>query len=382
MNKILTLLVGCSAICFSGFSYAEHPVTEQQKQMAKNVANKGIEIKYIRKNAPSHYVVKSGDTLWGISSKFLTTPSLWPALWGANKDKIVNPHLIYPGQNLYLIKKDGYAYLSTSPDGSQDTIKLSPKMRMGEVESKNIPVIPESVLRAFSVKPMVLRVDEIKASGRIVAGEPSSKRIFSNGDVIYTRGEPSGHDTMNLFRPAKPIYNPEFAYKEKKEPQDILAYEAEFIAKAVKLPETKGDIRSFKVFDTSKEVETGDIVLPPQPEPNYNLQIVPAPKKTKALVAKVYGESEFGAKGFVIVINKGSSQGIKSGYVLQIVKQGKIVTDTTNAFNPKEKIELPNRAAGFAIVFAVHNNVSYGFISESDEGIEVGDSLIAEGDKI
>jgi hypothetical protein len=37
-------------------------------------------------DAPSSYVVVRGDTLWGISSKFLTMPWYWPAIWYLNPE--------------------------------------------------------------------------------------------------------------------------------------------------------------------------------------------------------------------------------------------------------------------------------------------------------
>ena len=54
----------------------------------------------VRPDAPQRYVVKNGDTLWGISGKYLYSPWQWNRLWGANRGEIRNPHLIYPGQVL------------------------------------------------------------------------------------------------------------------------------------------------------------------------------------------------------------------------------------------------------------------------------------------
>ena len=46
------------------------------------------------------YVVKKGDTLWAIAKKYYGNGSQYPKIFNANKDKIKNPNLIYPGQKL------------------------------------------------------------------------------------------------------------------------------------------------------------------------------------------------------------------------------------------------------------------------------------------
>jgi len=44
--------------------------------------------------------VRSGDTLWHLSGQRLGEPSLWPRIFEMNRDRISNPDLIFPGQQI------------------------------------------------------------------------------------------------------------------------------------------------------------------------------------------------------------------------------------------------------------------------------------------
>ncbi len=51
---------------------------------------------------PRVHEVAAGETLWTIAESNLGDAYLWPALYRANRDQIVDPAVVYPGQRLTL----------------------------------------------------------------------------------------------------------------------------------------------------------------------------------------------------------------------------------------------------------------------------------------
>lgn len=99
----------------------------------------------VKADAPQHYVVKKGDTLWDISKMYLRSPWKWKQLWQWNPN-IANPDLIYPGDNLKL-QYDAHGNPMLILD--KGIKKLSPHVRVINQKSTAIPTLPLPMMEPF-----------------------------------------------------------------------------------------------------------------------------------------------------------------------------------------------------------------------------------------
>jgi len=136
----------------------------------------------LAENAPDSYVVKRGDTLWGIAKVFLRDPWFWPEIWQVNP-QVQNPHLIYPGDTLRLVYIDGQPQIVLQRG---DGVRVEPRVRSEPLDSA-ITTIPYATVAAFMSKPSVLDKDQIKAAPYVLATRDLHV-VMSEGDTVYARG--------------------------------------------------------------------------------------------------------------------------------------------------------------------------------------------------
>ena len=139
-----------------------YPVTPQQRGTAQQVAQSGVPLSDLAPNAPDSHTVKAGDTLWGISGLFLKSPWRWPELWGMNLDQIRNPHLIYPGQIVYLDTSDGRARLRLGQAVDGGVVKLSPQVRSSVLATSAITSIPFNLIEPFLNEAVILDANTLE----------------------------------------------------------------------------------------------------------------------------------------------------------------------------------------------------------------------------
>jgi hypothetical protein len=356
-------------------SEGRFPITEEQRRAAEQVAQAGVPLSALAADAPERYTVKSGDTLWSISALFLASPWRWPELWGMNKEQVNNPHLIYPGQTMVLLKgTDGRATLrlaeesggSSLPGAPGDAVRLSPQVRdLGTANGRAaLASIPANVIEPFLSRPMIVGATELNAFPRVVATQEG--RVFvGRGDTAYARGLTDPRiDSYHVFRPANPLYDPDDTARKRP-----LAYEAFYLGIAqVAKP---GEVATLRIQDSKQEIGVGDRLVPVQRQAVVSYVPRAPDRPVAGRVLSVYGGVAQAGTQNIVALNRGRRDGLEVGHVLSLLQIGETVQDRTSA--KRETIKLPDEEIGHMFVFRVFDNVSYALVMRVTNTVKVGD---------
>ncbi|MBV8210736.1 MAG: LysM peptidoglycan-binding domain-containing protein [Burkholderiaceae bacterium] len=386
--RVAVLLASVLALPVWGQT-SRYPVTDDQRQTANKVAQEGVPLSELAPGAPDRYTIKKGDTLWAISVLYLKSPWRWPELWGMNKQQIANPHLIYPGQQLELIRTaEGRAVLRLVGTESQVPIaaaapaaaptpppapaeatlplqKLEPRIRdLGDVTKEPIPSIPNRLIEPFLSQPGIVSADTLAKSPRIVA-TPEDRVYLGRGDEAYARGitDPALTD-FHVFRPARPLFEPDDTSHSRP-----IAYEAFFLGSAHVV--RHGEITTLKVTDSRAEIGVEDRLVPIEREPLITYVPHSPQRAIEGWLISVYGGiGDVGAQS-IVALDRGASDGMDIGTVLAVSRSGKTVRDAT--VPGSQYIKLPDERVGHMFVFRVFDHISYALVMTATGPIKVGD---------
>ena len=325
--------------------------------------------------APSSYTVQKGDTLWGISGKFLKEPWRWPEVWRMNREQIRNPHLIYPGDTVRLEYVDGQPQLMLS----RDTIQLSPTTRVSSLNVDAIPSITPNDIEPYLTRPLVTGPSGLLNAAQILRGRNDERVVRGTGDVVYVLGiDPSLGDFWYIYRPAGAIVNIPGT--------EILGYESKFLGTA--RVERFGDLATVRIESAIEEILVGDRMLPAPRETLVNYVPHAPDKNIDARILRVpYGSLETG-RGGIVTLDQGMQDGVEVGHVLAIYRvippiedprpsrQQTIILrflDNTTGFTPREFVQPADERTGLLFVFRTFDRVSYAVVLNSTDPVRTGD---------
>jgi hypothetical protein len=387
-----TLLAAIAGILAAPPALSQNfPITPGQRSTAEQVAQAGVPLSDLAPDAPEEYTVKRGDTLWAISGLYLKTPWRWPELWGMNMQEVRNPHLIYPGQQLVLEKLDGHAtlWLRASAEAPTETIRLSPRSRIELLPDTALPTLQTHLIEPFLAEPVIIGEAALLAAPRIVAA-PENRVLITRGDRAYARGLTTAPlmqrvagraDDYRVFRNATALKDPVT--------QAVLGYEAQYLGKASlvrgegsELVKTSGGGQqnmavpaTVDIVSAKEEMRVGDRLLPEPPRQFLSYAPHAPTGPMNGTIVSVYGNAvKIAGQNQVVVINKGTADGVEMGHVLAILKEGERRVDRSQP-GERTDIKLPNERNGLLMVFRPFERLSYALILEISDTVKVGDSV-------
>ena len=366
-------------------------------------------------DAPSEYTVVKGDTLWGISGRFLKDPWKWPHIWQMNQDQIKNPHLIYPGDVIKLDREalrlsiasggaGGAAMGGSQVEAAANVVKVEPRVRVEPLQMA-IPSIPGSVIGPFLSQPLVVEVGGLDTAPTILATE-ESRVIIGAGDTAYADriGTDDGVN-WQVFRPGVALTDPDSG--------EVLGYEAKYVGDA--RVRRFGNPTTLNIVKARQEINRGDRLTPAR-EATYPSYVPRAPDKpiVGSIMSVDGGVSEFGQYQ-VITLNRGARDGLEVGHVLAAYRRGAeiggrsgremtltaprwfsglydakpvpVVPDPPNLQPAPSQsadkvvgvaqvgtaVKLPDERTGLIFVFRVFDKLSYALVMRSTRPIYIGD---------
>ncbi|MEO8466452.1 MAG: LysM peptidoglycan-binding domain-containing protein [Gammaproteobacteria bacterium] len=319
---------------------------------------------------PETYVVKRGDTLWGIASVFLRDPWLWPEIWQVNP-QIENPHLIFPGDTLSLAYRgDGRPVIQVTERGGPQPAtgsggfeKLSPRVRSQPLEDA-IQTIPYDTLRSFLSRPRVLQKRDLDHLPYVVAQRDGLMASVGR-DIYVRRAEGPVGTVYNVVDLGQKLVDPDT--------RDTVGYLGIHVGQG--RVDRAGDPATVHLLDTEREAVNGNyLVAEEDVVPANFLPHSPAKQVDGRIMAVLSGVSLIGQYN-VVVLNRGANDGLDPGTVLRVYQAGKTIRDTHahGAFN--KKVDLPDEPAGTMMVFRTSDRISYALIMEATTAIAVLDKV-------
>lgn len=323
----------------------------------------------MREDAPQEYVVKSGDTLWDISAMFLEDPWRWPELWQHNEE-VANPHLIYPGDKLYLSWRDGRPVLTR-----KQMRELTPSGDIVRKSQQPLNMFSHSMLEPFLTYHQLLSAAVVESAAQIIGNNTAAQRLSGHAPV-FVEGRELEARRYGIFTVVNELE------------QGVLV---RHIAD-VKLQGQQDGLWQGELSRLQREVRRGDLVLPLS-DASYPLNY-----RTESgvnglsgqLVASLNSQLQQG-KYDVVVLDKGSRDGVEVGQLYQAVRPG--IELLMNYDRPVVKadadkwqqlvagtgrqVQLPEAATAEMMVVDTAETASFAIILRSHDWLKIGDRFIA-----
>jgi LysM repeat protein len=300
---------------------------------------------------PTIYIIKKGDTLWGLSDRFLNDPFYWPDLWARNQT-ITNPHLIYPGQRLKVY-----------PDRIE--IEEAPGVKAA-LPQKNPPpreVTPEKTFMVKGGEGFLLE-KKLRPAGFIVATD-HDRLLVGEGDTVYTdigkTNGTRGGNTFSIYRKLDAVKHPVT--------NDVIGWRVASLG-ALQLVELTAKNSKARILKSYQEIGTGAYLMPYRGR-RHEVPLKAADRNLHGYIVETKDGVITTGAGEIVYLDLGKSQGLKVGNLLYIVRD----VHPDRIYAGKKLGALPKNVLGALVVVETGERTSTALVVKSVDAIYRGDQV-------
>jgi len=317
---------------------------------------------------PEVYVVERGDTLWDIAGQFLEQPWQWPEVWEANPE-IENPDLIYPGDRLRLVMRDGQPRIVRDRDsGGRQVVRLSPEVR-SQPRDEAIPAISRELISHFLVDNLIIDPEAYRESPYIVESVDDNL-VIGPGDTVLARAPGddwwSGARQFDIIRLGRAHQDPDTG--------ELLGHQGLRIGQARlrdggSATAGSGGMRHLDILRSREEVKRGDRLMLRR-ESAVSTQYLPRPAGSglQGHVLELLRESSLAAQYDSLLFSPGAEEGLREGDLLTVRAADRPVEDPLTG----EVLVAAGQPVATVLVYRVFERLGYGLILEGTAPVAAG----------
>jgi hypothetical protein len=336
------------------------------------------------------HVVKPGDTLWDLSEHYLGTPWIWPSVWRENE--IENPHLIYPGDMIWIT--EGGVRKVTPEEAERlmhgiDVPLPQPTVRVDGETAPTVTEVPDTSDKKTSKfdpfaeldasTPDVKRTvnypglhrfsyvteEELRGAASILGSHDEAYWTSQEKRTIASLGEGQAHigDTYTMFRVRRRVIHPGNG--------KVMGYFMQILGKA-EVVEVHPESSFVKIVAAYAEIEPGDRLIPYMEPPTEFTARRPESKVAGEIIAQMQYR-QYSGDGDLVIIDRGTQHGVNSGVELEVYRAGKEVVDPVTL----GRVLVPDDVIGQMFVLRASDETSVALMQTANRPVRVGDHFRA-----
>jgi len=307
---------------------------------------------------PEIYIIKKGDTLWGLSERFVKDPYYWPDMWSKNRE-ITNPHVVYPGQkvkvfsdHLEFVPRETAKQAAPAPAKAADIFQDVAEERVFKVRGS------EGYLLEKNIKP----------AGFIIGAHNDH---ISNGvdDIVYTdigtKNGARGGEKFSIFHDEGSVNHP--ATNETMGRKIIPLG-------TLQLTDVEQKTSRAIITKNFKEVSPGSFLLPYRNGRSHEVALKMTSRDLKGYVIESYSGSQAIAAGDIVYIDLGSAAGAEPGNMLYVVRD--VTLD--KSLSDRQIDRVPQELLGALVILETGKKTATALVVKTIEAIYKGDKVISQ----